>query len=87
MILVSGYLTVADQAANMVVMNLVILFYAINVGLMHASCTLIGQQIGRNDVKEAKAYLVSLIYFCILVMLIFIVILIFLQDQVVKIYT
>ena len=87
MILVSGYLSVADQAANMVVMNLVILFYAVNVGLMHASCTLIGQSIGKNDPAVAKSYLSSLIRFCVGMMLVFNIILFFLKDQVISVYT
>ena len=42
MILVAGYLGVAEQAANSIIMNVVVLLFAFNVGMMHSSCTLIG---------------------------------------------
>lgn len=59
LILLSGYLSVVVQAANSIIMNLVILFFALNVGMMHSSCTLIGQQIGKQDIRLAKHYLHS----------------------------
>jgi len=42
MILVSGYFKEEDQAAQIIVMNIVSLAYMVAIGLEQASCTLIG---------------------------------------------
>ena len=55
MILVSGYLSVVDQAANSIIMNIVIVFFSVNVGLTASSATFIGNAIGAQDVKEARS--------------------------------
>ena len=50
MVLISGYLGVDEQAATIVVMNVVSLAYMFIMGFKVSSCTLIGQQIGKGDV-------------------------------------
>jgi Na+-driven multidrug efflux pump len=37
-------------------MNIVALAYMVGIGLETASCTLVGQNIGKGDVKKAKKY-------------------------------
>lgn len=60
MILMCGYFPedtrVTQQAAQIVIMNIVALAYMVGIGLETASCTLVGQQIGKGDVKKAKEY-------------------------------
>ena len=54
MILISGLLGVKEQAACILIMNIVSLAVMIGFGLEQASCTLIGQEIGRGEISLAK---------------------------------
>lgn len=47
LMIMSGYLSVEEQAANTIIMNIVVVFQSIGVGLMQSSTTLIGEQIGK----------------------------------------
>lgn len=46
MSLTTGYLGVNAQAAQILVMNIVVMFYQVSFGLQQAATTLIGQRIG-----------------------------------------
>ena len=56
MILMSGYLGVVDQASQIIIMHIVALAYMVSIGFESSSCALVGQEIGRGDVKNAKLY-------------------------------
>ena len=58
MILLSGYLSVAEQAAQIVLMNIKSFLYMFGLGMEQASCAILGQQIGKgNNIKSSKKYL------------------------------
>ena len=54
MIIMTGYLGVDNQASQIVLMNIVSTCYMVAIGLETTSCTIIGQEIGKGDVKKAK---------------------------------
>ena len=53
MCLISGWLGVDEQAATVILMNLIVFIYLISMGYMTAASTFIGQNIGKNDVPMA----------------------------------
>ena len=71
MTLIAGYLGTKEQAVTIVIMQIVGLAYMLAYALEMSSCTLIGQQIGKGDLKTAKAYfltfqiLTAVFYTCI----------------------
>lgn len=60
MVIISGYIGVNEQAATVIVMNLVGLLYAFGSGFDGAACALIGQQIGKGNLLKAKQYFQTL---------------------------
>ena len=57
MTLESGYLNVDDQAAQVVLINLLSILFMFSIGMQQATSSLIGQEIGRNNVRKAKQIL------------------------------
>ena len=62
LILISGWLGTHEQATNIVIMNIILITYMLTMGLEQAACTLVGQQIGRGDLKSAKILYKSLLH-------------------------
>jgi len=56
MILLAGMIGVVEQAACIVIMHVVVLAAMVAFGLEQSCCALIGQEIGKNDVVNAKLY-------------------------------
>lgn len=54
LVLISGYLGTLEQATNIVIMNIILITYMITMGLETAACTLVGQEIGADNLGEAK---------------------------------
>ena len=55
MILLSGYLSVPEQAAQIVLMNIKSFLYMFGLGMEQAACAILGQQIGKgNNIKASK---------------------------------
>jgi len=54
MTLMSGYIGVKEQAAQIVLMNMIAFMFMFALGLSSAASTTVGQQIGRGDVVKAK---------------------------------
>jgi len=60
LVLLSGLIGVDDQAACILVMNIVLLAYIFSEGFDTAACTLVGNQIGAGDLQMARQYYKSL---------------------------
>lgn len=56
LILMSGAIGVAEQAAQTIIMNTLILFFGFIVGIQTAVASLVGRQIGRQNIEKAKDY-------------------------------
>jgi MATE family multidrug resistance protein len=56
MTLLSGYIGVTDQAANVLFFQINGMVFMVCLGLQTASGANIGQQIGRGNIKKAQAY-------------------------------
>jgi len=54
LVLISGLIGVNDQAACILVMNIVLLAYIFSEGFDTAACTLVGNQIGAGDLHMAR---------------------------------
>ena len=54
MTLMSGYIGVKEQAAQIVLMNMIAFMFMFALGLSSAASTTVGHQIGRGDVVKAK---------------------------------
>ena len=52
----AGFLGVVPQAANIIILNIGLLFFQIPYGIQSAGCALVGQQIGAAKIYEAKKY-------------------------------
>jgi Na+-driven multidrug efflux pump len=87
LILVSGYLSVVDQAANSIIMNIVVLAFSLNVAMMHSSCTLVGQQIGSGDVHLAKDFYSYHLKFAAVLMTFFSLLLSVFKFQLLSLYS
>ena len=62
MVVISGILGVSQQAATVVLMNLVALLYRIAVGFEAASTTLVGSQIGKGGLFKARQFFRTFCY-------------------------
>jgi multidrug resistance protein, MATE family len=87
MVLISGYLGVNEQAATIVVMNVVVLAYMFAVGFETAACALIGQQIGKGDVEKAKLYYNSIILITSIMLVHVAVGMYFFKEKIIGIFT
>ena len=56
LVLISGYLGVAEQASTIIIQQLVVLAYMTATGFESAASALVGQHIGKGDVAKAKQY-------------------------------
>lgn len=56
LMILSGFLSVTDQAANTIIMNIVLMMQSIGVGLASSATTFVGGQIGKQDIKSARKY-------------------------------
>ena len=56
MIIISGMLGVKYQAAQVILMTMTEVAYAVGFGLQSAACTMMGNQIGKGDLEGAKKY-------------------------------
>ena len=59
MALIAGFIGVKEQAATILIMYIVALAYMLAMALEISSCTIIGQQLGKGDLKTAKLYFQS----------------------------
>lgn len=55
-IFIAGRFGVIDQASQIVLVNITLIFYYMSSGIGVASSTIIGQQIGKGDVKQAQEF-------------------------------
>jgi Na+-driven multidrug efflux pump len=62
MTIVSGQISLADQVAQVLLLNLLEFNYMFGAGIQTCACTLIGNQIGNGDTKEAKKYLKAVVF-------------------------
>ena len=83
----SGYIGVYDQAAMIVVMNIVVMIYQMSMGLQQASTTLIGQRIGDGDVENARLYYSSLRKITLILIFFMIIVQFILRDYIVSLFT
>ena len=60
MCLIAGYLGVMEQATTILIMNIILVIYMFAFGLEIASCTLIGNQVGKGDVDMALKFNASM---------------------------
>ena len=58
--ILSGWISIQVQAAQSIVCNMLGLFYMSAIGLEQVSSALVGQQLGKNDVVQAKIFYSSL---------------------------
>lgn len=56
MAFMSGYFGVASQAAQIVLTTILSIGFMVALGLQQASSTLVGQEIGKGNVPEAKQF-------------------------------
>lgn len=56
MMILSGLVSVSDQAANAIIMNIVLMLQSIGIGFMSSATTFVGSQIGKNDVSGARRF-------------------------------
>ena len=62
MIVFSGWLGVQEQTMQIIMLNIVAMAYMVAIGLEAASCSIIGQLLGRGDVVMAKKYMSTFFY-------------------------
>ena len=70
MVILAGILGITEQAANVILFNVVAVFYMIPLGMQEASCALIGNEIGANNPKLAKKYykvISTITFLCLIV--------------------
>ncbi len=56
MTLQSGYLPVEETAAQIILMNVVFVFFTFSFGISISSSALVGKEIGAGNIKQAKKY-------------------------------
>jgi MATE family multidrug resistance protein len=85
--IISGYFGVKVQAAQVVLANFSVLMFMFAVGLSTSTCTLIGKNIGKQDIDEAKRLLkvIQKISVCIILVVCFAFIM--LNQYVFRIFT
>ena len=54
MILMTGYLSVDDQAANIILQSLTSILFQIPFGFQMSACALVGKDVGENEPIKAK---------------------------------
>lgn len=83
LMILSGFLSVSDQAANAIVMNIVLMFQSIGVGFMSSATTFVGTEIGKGDVNGARRYYFAHFAVCFVICLITSTVLFVFKDIVV----
>jgi MATE family multidrug resistance protein len=87
MVLISGYLGVQEQAATIIIMQIVVVSYLCSTGFEQAAATLVGQQIGKGDLKTAKAYYRSIQLVSGFSLMITCVSIFIMRDEMINIFT
>ena len=68
-------------------LNIVAMFYMVAIGLEAASCSIIGQLLGRGDVVTAKKYMQTFVYVSSALMFTNILMVYFFQGPILSCYT
>lgn len=87
LMILSGFLSVSDQAANAIVMNIVLMLQSIGVGFMSSATTFVGTQIGKNDISGARRYYFAHFAVCLVLCVISSTFLYLFKDIIVSGYT
>lgn len=67
--IVSGWISVECQAAQVVLVNIICMVFMVGLGMEQSSCSLVGRQIGRNNISEAKQFYKAFLKFTTLIIL------------------
>jgi Na+-driven multidrug efflux pump len=57
MVIMSGYIGVNEQAAQIILLNIVGLMFFLALGLQQAASSNIGHEIGRKNIEKAKLFM------------------------------
>lgn len=87
MCLIAGYISVIAQATAILIMNIILVFYMMACGFESATCTLIGNQIGKGDVQMAKKFMRTISYLSAVIISFIVVLLFFTKHYLVSILT
>lgn len=87
LMILSGFLSVSDQAANAIVMNIVLMLQSIGVGFMSSATIFVGSQIGKNDVSGARRYYFAHFAVCLVLCIISSTLLFIFKEIIVSQYT
>ena len=68
-------------------MNLMVVLYMVGAGLQSASCALIGQNIGKSDVTEAKNFYITFRYVSALIIVFVIYVQYMFHEEIIAVYT
>jgi len=81
-VLITGTISVDDQATHILTMNIYSLFMNWSFGFNQSTCTLVGKRLGQRDVEGAKrvsriSYILTLVSFIVGSMIIYLKLLFF----------
>lgn len=68
--LIAHYLGVNENAGQVILLNVLALLYSIPMGFASGSCALVGKNIGKGKVENAKMYAKQCLFLVILVSMI-----------------
>eukprot|EP00355_Strombidium_rassoulzadegani_P002115 CAMPEP_0168610500 /NCGR_PEP_ID=MMETSP0449_2-20121227/1821_1 /TAXON_ID=1082188 /ORGANISM="Strombidium rassoulzadegani, Strain ras09" /LENGTH=137 /DNA_ID=CAMNT_0008650811 /DNA_START=816 /DNA_END=1229 /DNA_ORIENTATION=- len=87
MVLLSGYFKKDDQAAAVILNSIINTVYQVAVGYEQASCSLIGQEIGRGRVDKARLYLTTFQFLTTPVLIITSLAVYFEREAIIRLFT
>ena len=88
MILLSGYLSVPEQAAQIVLMNIKSFLYMFGLGMEQAACAILGQQIGKgNNIKASKLYFYHMKEVSLFILILNSLLMYLFQEEILKNFT
>ena len=85
--ILSGLIDVNNQAVNTILVTLIAIMFMIPVGIQSAACALVGEQIGANQVVNARAYFKLMSFFVLGIILVVQAIFYFAKGPIVKLFT
>ena len=83
----SGLISVNDQAANTILLMLIAIMFMVPMGIQSAACAIIGEQIGANNVPLAKDYFWLMQKLTLVILLVIQAVFYFNRDAIVGIFT
>jgi len=87
LILLAGYIGVVEQAAQILLFNMIALMFMVALGMQEATCALVGNSVGENNIPQAKRFFRISFAISSMAIILVIVLVFFTREQITRLYT